>query len=300
MVDDGNERIFVDINPMNHQQTLKRLADVFDRRIFFIVGLTRPGTAWLQHAIDVHPDAACRGEGHFTDSLLPLMGRAFVDYNKAMQSLRASMSAADIAATSLGRTAGFTNSDVSFLMASAVALSLAKQVGDGNVLAIGEKTPEHAMAIDDLAAILPEALFVHVIRDGRDEAVSVYDYNLRAGNDAFMRKYEGVGDFAQHFGRNWTRAVGAARYFGRKNPDRYLEIRSEDLVTDASTDLGRLCRFLEIDDGDFILSSCQAAGRRAAVPDGIIGQWRDRFDSHASAAFARSGGELLKLLDYET
>lgn len=300
MIDDSDERNFVERHPMNHQQTLKRLANVFDRRIFFIVGLTRPGTAWLQHAIDVHPDAACRGEGHFTDSLLPLMGRAFADYNKAMQNLQTSMSVADIAAMSLGQGAGFTNSDVSFLMASAVALSLAKQTGGDNILAIGEKTPEHAMAIDDLATVLPEAVFVHVVRDGRDEAVSVYDYNIRAGNDAFMQKYGSIGDFAQHFGRNWTRAVGAARYFGRQNPDRYLEIRSEDLITDASTDLGRLCRFLNIDDGEFILSSCQAAGRRASVPDGIIGQWRDRFDDQTSAAFARSGGELLKLLDYES
>jgi len=284
---------------MDHQQTLNRLARVFDRRIFFVVGLTRPGTAWLQHAIDAHPDASCRGEGHFTDSLLPLMGRAFIDYNRAMQGLQASMSAADIAASHLGRAAGFSNNDVSFLMATAVALSLAKQVGDDDVLAIGEKTPEHALAIDDLAAVLPNAHFVHVIRDGRDEAVSVYDYNLRAGNDAFINRYSGLGDFAQNFGRNWSRAVGAARLFGRNNPERYLEIRSEDLLTEPTTDIARLCRFLEIDDGDDVVSHCAVAGGRATVADGVIGQWRDRFEDDAKAAFARSGGELLKLLEYE-
>ncbi len=278
---------------------LNRLADVFDRRIFFIVGLTRPGTAWLQHAIDAHPYAACRGEGHFTDSLLPLMGRAFVDYNRAMQELSASMSAADIAASHLGRSAGFSNNDVSFMMATAIALSLAKQAGDGDFQAIGEKTPEHAMAIDDLAAVLSDAYFVHVIRDGRDEAVSVYDYNLRAGNDAFINKYSSIADFAQHFGRNWTRAVGTARQFGRRHPDRYLEIRSEDLLTEPATDLGRLCRFLGLDDGDDMVAHCAAAGRRATVADGVIGQWRDRFDDNAETAFMRSGGELLKLLDYE-
>ncbi len=285
---------------MDHQQTLNRLASVFERRIFFVVGLTRPGTAWLQHAIDAHPDASCRGEGHFSDSLLPLMGRAFVDYNRAMQDLQASMSAADIAVTNLGRSAGFTNNDVSFLMAAAIALSLSNQLGDDDVLAIGEKTPEHALAIDDLAAVLPNAQFVHVIRDGRDEAVSVYDYNLRAGNDAFINRYAGLADFAQNFGRNWTRAVGAGRLFGRKNPDRYLEIRSEDLLADASTDLARLCRFLDIDDNDDVVLHCAAAGRRAAVADGVAGQWIDRFDDATGTAFRRSGGELLKLLGYET
>ena len=287
-------------SPINHQQTLRRLAGVFERRVFFVVGLTRPGTAWLQHAIDAHPEAACRGEGHFSDALLPLMGRAFVDYNKSMQHLQNSMSAADITATSHGKKAGFTNNDVSFLMAAAIALALANQDEDNDVLAIGEKTPEHAMAMDDLLAVMPEARFVHVIRDGRDEAVSVYDYNFRAGNAAFMERYPEIGDFTQNFGRNWSRAVGSARYFGRKNPERYLEIRSEDLLSEAAMDLGRLCRFLGIDDGQDVLAHCLAAGHRASVADGVIGQWRDRFDDHASIAFGRSGGELLKLLDYET
>ncbi len=284
---------------MDHKLTLNRLAAAFDRRIFFVVGLTRPGTAWLQHAIDAHPDASCRGEGHFTDSLLPLMGRAFADYNRAMRDLHASMSAADIAASHLGRGAGLTNTDVAFLMATAIILSLAKQAGD-DVLAIGEKTPEHALAIADLAAVLPGAYFVHVIRDGRDEAVSVYDYNIRAGNDAFIGKYSGIGEFARNFARNWTRAVGAARQFGRNHPDRYLEIRSEDLFTEPATDLARLCRFLDIDDGDDVVMHCAAAGRRTAAADGVIGQWRDRFDAAAGNAFMRSGGELLKLLEYET
>ncbi|HER25903.1 MAG TPA: sulfotransferase [Rhodospirillales bacterium] len=285
---------------MDHQQTLNRLAGVFDRRMFFIVGLTRPGTAWLQHAIDGHPQACCRGEGHFTDSLLPLMGRAFVDYNRAMQDIRSSMSAAQITDSQLGRTAGFSNADVSFMMATAIALSLAKQGGDGATRAIGEKTPEHALAIDDLAAVLPEAVFVHVIRDGRDEAVSVYDYNLTAGNEAFMRKNPGIGDFVQTFGRNWARAVGSARSFGRSHPDRYLEIRSEDLLSEPATDLGRLCRFLDLNDGDDVIAHCADAGRRAQITDGGIGQWRDRFDDSAQTAFMRSAGELLKLLDYET
>ncbi len=286
-------------DPMDHQQTLNLLAGAFDRRMFFIVGLTRPGTAWLQHAINAHPEASCRGEGHFTDSLLPLMGRAFADYNQAMQKLQASMSAADIARTHLGRGAGFSNTDVSFLMATAVVYSLVKQNGDEDVLVIGEKTPEHAMALDDIIAVLPEAMIIHVIRDGRDEAVSVYDYNIKAGNEAFVEKHSGIGNFTQKFGRNWARTVGLARQFGRNNPDQYLEVRCEDLHTEPAIDLARIFRFLGIDEGDDMISNCAAAGHRASITDGVIGQWRDRFDDDALTAFNRSGGELLKLLEYE-
>jgi len=68
----------------DYRRTLIGLSQILDKKHFFIVGLTRPGTAWLQHAINAHPDALCKGEGHFTNALFPLLGKAFADYNKHM------------------------------------------------------------------------------------------------------------------------------------------------------------------------------------------------------------------------
>ncbi len=284
----------------DYRRSLIRLSKVLEKKHFFIVGLTRPGTVWLQHAINSHPEACCKGEGHFTNALFPLLGKAFADYNKHMLTDKARMEAAGISAANPGPSAAYTNDDVRFLMASAAALTLDRWAGDEDVLCIGEKTPEHALNVENLIEIFPEAMIVHVIRDGRDEAVSVYEYNLRLNPQGFTSKFPDFAAFAESFAGNWTRAVGAARYFGRSHGDNYLEIRCEDLHTEASPDVERLCRFLGINDDPEIISQCVEVGRRVAFPDGIIGQWQERFDEETSVAFTRQAGELLKLLEYSS
>ena len=54
---------------------------MFDKEIVFIIGATRWGTAWLPQCLDAHPEICCKGEGHFTDSLFPLLAGAFDAYN---------------------------------------------------------------------------------------------------------------------------------------------------------------------------------------------------------------------------
>ncbi len=284
----------------DYRRSLIRLSKVLEKKHFFIVGLTRPGTVWLQHAINAHPDACCKGEGHFTNALFPLLGKAFADYNKHMLTDKARMEAAGISAANPGPSAAYSNDDVRFLMASAAALTLDRWAGDEDVSCVGEKTPEHALNLDGLCEVLPDAKIVHVIRDGRDEAVSVYDYNLKVNPQGFFNKFPDFATFAESFAGNWTRAVGAARYFGRSHGDNYMEIRCEDLHTEASPDVERLCHFLGIEDDPETISVCVEAGRRVAFADGIIGQWQERFDENTGAAFTRQAGELLKLLEYNT
>jgi hypothetical protein len=290
----------MDTSITDYRRTLIRLSKVLEKKRFFIVGLTRPGTVWLQHAINAHPEACCKGGGHFANALFPLLGTAFADYNKHMLTDKARMEAAGIGAANPGPSAAYSNSEVCFLMASAAALTMDKWVGDEDVSCIGEKAPEHALNLEALVEIFPDAKIVHVIRDGRDEVASVYDYNQRVNPEGFASKFPDFASFAESFAGNWTRAVGAARYFGRSHGDNYMEIRSEDLHTEASSDIERLCRFLEIEDDPEVISHCVDAGRRVAFDDGAIGQWQERFDDKLAVAFNRRAGELLKLLDYNS
>ncbi len=277
-----------------------RLAEVLDKQLCFIVGLTRPGTIWMQHALDAHPDACCKGEGHFTDALFPILGGAFGEYNRRQAVTKKQLEAAGIGAANPGPPAGFTNNDASFLMSCAGAIILSRWAGAEDLRCIGEKTAEHAMALDDLIRVFPNAKIVHVVRDGRDEAVSVYDYNIRAGGDAFLKEYSEFSDFLENFAGNWNRAVGAARLFGRSHPGNYVEVNSEDLHSEAAADVARVFRFLDLDDSDEVAAHCIESARRIALPDGIIGQWKERFDESSKKIFIRHGGELLKLLGYET
>lgn len=282
----------------DYRRTLIRLSKVLDKKFFFIVGLTRPGTTWLQHAINAHPDACCKGEGHFTNALFPLLGKAFAQYNAHMHKDQTRLKEAGIGASNTTPLAAYTNDEVRFMMASAVALSMDRWVGEDDFLCVGEKTPEHALNLKGLSEVFPDAYIVHVIRDGRDEAVSVYDYNMQVNAEGFTQRFPDFSTFAEFFAGNWIKAVGAARYFGRSHGQRYMEIRSEDLHGEPSPDLERLCRFLKIDDSPETISHLVEVGRKAAFPDGHINQWQDRFDEQTAVAFKRQAGELLKLLDY--
>ena len=83
---------------------------------------------------------------------------------------------------------------------------------------VGDKTPIYVRCLTELATFYPEAVFIHLLRDGRDVARSY----IEAGWP--QRCYEGKAF-------EWTCAVRSARDFA--SPERMLEVRYEDLVAGA-------------------------------------------------------------------
>ena len=99
----------------------------------------------------------------------------------------------------------------------------------------GLQGPEYATAIVRVAARLPEARFVHLIRDGRDVAAALCDAGFAT-------------DSAIDAAVQWKRRVRAARAAGRGLvPGRYYELHYEDLVAAPERALRPLCEFLELD-----------------------------------------------------
>jgi hypothetical protein len=54
--------------------------------------------------------------------------------------------------------------------------------------------------------------------------------------------------------RRWKTAVTEARHFGQTYPDRFLEIRYEDLCRDTEETLRRVCSFVALSFEDALLS----------------------------------------------
>lgn len=98
----------------------------------------------------------------------------------------------------------------------------------------GDKTPRHINEIPLLAKGYPQAKFVHVIRDGRDVAVSIY----KAG---------WIGTLPE-IARYWCNQVEEGQSYGETlGIDRYYEIRYEELVLNPERELEKLCGWLQID-----------------------------------------------------
>jgi hypothetical protein len=95
----------------------------------------------------------------------------------------------------------------------------------------GDKTPGYCEHLPAIQSILPEAHFVHIIRDGRDAALSLRKMWFAPGRD--------MPTLAAY----WKRLVRSAREAGLGSPS-YMEVRYEDLVTNPQPALETICSFL--------------------------------------------------------
>lgn len=100
----------------------------------------------------------------------------------------------------------------------------------------GDKTPSHVMAMPLLARVLPESVFIHLIRDGRDVVQSLLESNWSWPKD--------VASASLYWG--WCVSTGqrAGRLLG---PDRYHELRYENLVADPVPAIREMCRFVKLE-----------------------------------------------------
>src|SRR5262249_51654470 len=83
--------------------------------------------------------------------------------------------------------------------------------------------------------LFPSARFVHIIRDGRDVALSL------------LQQWWGPNDFMSAM-RHWTDTVQCARKMLQMLPaDRHVEVKFEDLVTDPAREVWKITALLGVD-----------------------------------------------------
>jgi hypothetical protein len=115
----------------------------------------------------------------------------------------------------------------------------------------GDKTPAYMLSITRIGRALPEARFIHLIRDGRDVALS---QTARAINEQPPPPAQAA---------RWVKRITKSREQADKLGDeRYIETRYEDLVRDPEPALRRICEFAELDWDAAMLSYYERAGER--------------------------------------
>jgi hypothetical protein len=164
-----------------------------------------------------------------------------------------------------------------------------------------ETSNEHVVILPLIKRMIPDALVIHVIRDGRDVALSMeklgwlrrYPWNPQRGLMVHGLYWEWI----VRQGRKGSRQLG---------PD-YTEVRFEELVTRPHETLIKLGRFIEHDlDYDRILknglgpvcspnTSFGHAGQRGFNP---VGRWKNSYSAQQLAMFEGLVGNTLKELDY--
>ena len=173
----------------------------------FIVGAPRSGTTLLRFMLDSHPDIAIPPETGFLAqaALKPNAGpREFVQHLESFDTWPDFHLERESLLDRLSRMPTFDLSDAYRAFYAAYAARFSKP-------RYGDKTPIYAFHMQKIQELFPEAAFIHIIRDGRDAALSLEKQWFSPGK----------GMAAQ--AKMWSDFVGAARA-SAKHVSRYLEV----------------------------------------------------------------------------
>jgi hypothetical protein len=266
----------------------------------FIVGMTRSGTTLLREMFSAHPDIYIPDESQFLLKICKHPDRYESADGLDWESLVRDLcripkfkwwgASCEEVREVLRRESPRSFSDALRELFRYVAQSEGKS-------RYGDKTPQIVTMLPTFAKLLPEARFIHLIRDGRDVALS--HLSLKSGIDRI-----------EEVAIVWRSQVEKGRDYGKElTPARYREVLYEDLVKDPERVLRSLCDFvaLEFDRGmlryyEKPSKALDSEPQHVSVsmpPKERIRDWRHQMSKDQIEIFEGLAGDLLESLGYE-
>lgn len=264
-----------------------------------ILGVRRSGTTLLRVVLDRNAELAVPDESYFVPQLAERHGSAidpddFVDDLRRLPTLREWDVPIEEVRPRLRE---------GMPLGAAVAAVYETYAARRVKARWGDKTPMYMGYLPLLERLFPTALYVHLIRDGRDAATSFLSMPRGIVTESWAHPRTPAA-----FACQWRTEVEAARALGRRVGARYLELRYEDLVRAPAAAVERVCRFAGLafepsmlayaDEVDVSEKPHQQRLREAPRPG--VRDWRSELSPDDAAAFEAVAGELLAGLGYET
>ena len=278
-------------------------------QVFFIVGAQKSGTTWLQKSLNSIEGIHCLGEGHFIDKLLMPMAQTRHEYNQMMQVVHQRVYEGK------GFYGPVPDQEFLSLMRSwilNIMLRNAKAPQD-TILALGDKTPAHSFHIPTLKQLFPRSHFIHVLRDGRDVAVSAFRHRERIQQETNQTSLDINAEAPQLLAKwaGFTRAVRKAESAGIS----VQTVRYEAMLENGVTALRGCVDYLlpqniisdtqlqtAVDANSFqTLSGGREPGSidgNSNLRRGQSGSWRDELNPGLADTFNPEDRELLESLGY--
>jgi len=166
----------------------------------------------------------------------------------------------------------------------------------------GDKTPLYMQQLPLLERLFPDALWVHLVRDGRDAALSFLELP-----EGFSGKTWAQPRTVAQFAARWRTEILAARRLGRHAGSRYLELRYEDLVAEPERELRRICDHASLPWEDGMLDHTRVSDAAnmpehrnlAQPPTPGLRDWRSQMSRDDTLAFEQVAGDVLRSAGYE-
>jgi Sulfotransferase family len=288
----------------------------------FVVGIARSGTTLLRLMLDAHPELTIPPETHFLPMLFNHFNRWVEERVEGGELRERSMELItghprwgdiDIDPEEVRRRMAEHDPLTAGDAARSLYEAYAAHVGKPRW---GDKSPPYTWKAKRIQRELPEAHFIHLIRDGRDVALSLSEVSWGPGD---------VQAAAAKWVDELTRARGRAR---RLAPGTYMEVRYEDLVAEPEPLLRRIAEFVDLPWDGTMLTYHQGAEERmsevirdfhpmgggtitaeerkrqhelvSSPPSSSrVGRWRTEMSEDDRRAFEGVAGKLLAELGYE-
>ncbi len=212
-----------------------------------MVGMNRSGTTLLRMMLDAHPQLTIPPETHFVPDRIKAVREPDATPEDALEAMKSAREWGDF---------GFSDEEMLARLralpklkpGAAVRTFYEAYMQQQGKPRWGEKTPTYVQKMKLIQRALPEARFVHVIRDGRDVALSVLDRTVRDLTAA---------DIA----RRWQKKITKARE-DAPALEHYTEIRYEDLIMRTEPVLREVAEFCDLPWDDSMLTYYERSGER--------------------------------------
>ena len=287
-----------------------------DVPIFFVMGFPKSGTTWLMRTLNAHPEVLCRGEGRFFERgmrhehLKEMKASKNIKFPRQPSSLYNAIAEDEYLRLWVERSVWTRDDDPEMHLDNLFRLAtyyfLTQKLSKTKKRMVGDKTPlGGGETIKEISAVFPEAKAIHIIRDGRDTAISRVHHNWNRATDqggikqfspeelskrdryrrdpeAFLASGESVFSRAhlRQAAKAWGSRVKAAREDGPALlGGNYAEVRYEDLLARPEEQFARLFSFLGAASDEGTVASCvqetsferRSGGRAQGQEDSLSG-----------------------------
>jgi hypothetical protein len=268
---------------------------VLEKPFVFVIGAPRSGTSWLHQMLAAHPQVAAMGSEEltvFSRYLAPWASNFELetrnrDEGKWAQGLPCLFSAAE-----------FEQQMRAFVDHVYTRL----QARNPDATHLLDKHPNYSNHLPLIDRLLPQSRVLHIIRDGREVAVSMMSVRKRIGHSPGE-----VRGAAQE----WHRCIrGAQAYASTLGPARYLEVRYEDLQQNTAVRLREIMAFCDLPASDELVEriakehniNVRQVSTGDASLNALRGQpgriWQEKMSARERWIFDRMAGNLLHELGY--
>ncbi|MGZ5472162.1 MAG: sulfotransferase family protein [Nitrososphaeraceae archaeon] len=156
----------------------------------------------------------------------------------------------------------------------------------------GDKTPYMSFALDWVNIVFPNAKYIHMLRDGRDVVLSMV---------SSLNQFNNFNSACDRW--NWT--LNAIQKFEKKNHNKVLTVKYEDLVSNPENHIKKVFDFLNIEYsnkillqennveiGDDVLSHHQ--NTKKPITTDSIGRWKSMPDLDLELVNSKLKKNLIK------